>query len=65
MVKLAAEKAGWGQALPDNTGLGLATSFGQERNMPTWVFHGEKDRVVPIEQGERLASTSSMHGNPS
>ena len=37
VVKLAAEKAGWGQALPDNTGLGLATSFGQERNMPTWV----------------------------
>ena len=28
---------GWGQALPADTGLGLATSFGQERDMPTWV----------------------------
>lgn len=37
VVKLAAEKAGWGQTLPADTGLGLATSFGQERDMPTWV----------------------------
>jgi len=37
VVKLAAEKAGWGGQLPDGTGLGLATSFGQERDMPTWV----------------------------
>lgn len=37
VVKLAAEKAGWGQPLPAGTGLGLATSFGQERDMPTWV----------------------------
>ena len=37
VVKLAAQKAGWGGQLPDGTGLGLATSFGQERDMPTWV----------------------------
>lgn len=37
VVRQAAEKAGWGGALPPNTGIGLATSFGQERNMPTWV----------------------------
>jgi CO/xanthine dehydrogenase Mo-binding subunit len=37
VVRLAAEKAGWGQQLPAGTGLGLATSFGQERDMPTWV----------------------------
>lgn len=37
VVKLAAEKAGWGQTLPAGTGLGLATSFGQERDMPTWT----------------------------
>ncbi|MDA5194175.1 xanthine dehydrogenase family protein molybdopterin-binding subunit [Govanella unica] len=36
VVRLAAERAGWGQKLPPDTGLGLATSFGQERNMPTW-----------------------------
>ncbi|HEV7689674.1 MAG TPA: molybdopterin cofactor-binding domain-containing protein [Hyphomonadaceae bacterium] len=37
VVKLAAQKAGWGGQLPAGTGLGLATSFGQERDMPTWV----------------------------
>jgi isoquinoline 1-oxidoreductase beta subunit len=37
VVRIAAEKAGWGGQLPANTGLGLATSFGQERDMPTWV----------------------------
>jgi CO/xanthine dehydrogenase Mo-binding subunit len=37
VVQLAAQKAGWGSTLPAGTGLGLATSFGQERDMPTWV----------------------------
>ncbi len=37
VVKLAAEKAGWGGQLPAGTGLGIATSFGQERDMPTWT----------------------------
>lgn len=37
VVRRAAEKAGWGGVLPSDTGLGLATSFGQERDMPTWV----------------------------
>lgn len=33
----AAEKAGWSRAVPKDTGLGVATTFGQERDMPTWV----------------------------
>jgi CO/xanthine dehydrogenase Mo-binding subunit len=37
VVRRAAQKAGWGARLPADTGLGLATSFGQERDMPTWV----------------------------
>ncbi|HSG90397.1 MAG TPA: molybdopterin cofactor-binding domain-containing protein [Pseudomonadales bacterium] len=32
----AAERAGWGDSLPADTGLGIATTFGQERAMPTW-----------------------------
>ncbi len=32
-----AKKAGWGAKLPANTGLGIATTFGQERDMPTWT----------------------------
>lgn len=30
-----AEKAGWGSAMPNDVGLGVASSFGQERDMPT------------------------------
>ena len=31
------ERAGWGREMPANEGLGVATAFGQERNMPTWT----------------------------
>jgi isoquinoline 1-oxidoreductase subunit beta len=32
-----AKKAGWGSVTPADVGLGVATTFGQERDMPTWV----------------------------
>jgi isoquinoline 1-oxidoreductase subunit beta len=41
----AAEKAGWGIATPANTELGVATSFGQARSMPTWVACVARVRV--------------------
>jgi isoquinoline 1-oxidoreductase subunit beta len=37
VVRRASKSANWGSALPADTGLGIATSFGQERDMPTWV----------------------------
>ena len=37
VVQRAAAMASWGESLPADTGLGIATSFGQERDMPTWV----------------------------
>jgi CO/xanthine dehydrogenase Mo-binding subunit len=37
VVRRAAERAQWGDPLPADTGQGIATSFGQERDMPTWV----------------------------
>jgi isoquinoline 1-oxidoreductase subunit beta len=37
LLQRAAQKAGWGAAMPKDTGLGIATTFGQERDMPTWV----------------------------
>ena len=37
VLKRAAEKAGWGTAMPADTGLGIAATFGQERDMPTWT----------------------------
>ncbi|MBV1838825.1 xanthine dehydrogenase family protein molybdopterin-binding subunit [Acetobacter estunensis] len=37
VLKRVAEKAGWGKPLPKDTALGVATTFGQERAMPTWT----------------------------
>jgi isoquinoline 1-oxidoreductase subunit beta len=40
-----AQKVGWGGAMPEDVGLGVATSFGQERDMPTWVACAARLRV--------------------
>jgi CO/xanthine dehydrogenase Mo-binding subunit len=45
VVQKAAQMAGWGTKLPADTGLGIATSFGQERDMPTWVACVARVRV--------------------
>jgi len=45
VVKRAAEKSGWGTALPKASGMGIATSFGQERTMPTWTACVARVRV--------------------
>ncbi len=37
VVQRVAQKAGWGAPMPKDTGLGIATTFGQERSMPTWI----------------------------
>ncbi len=37
VVARLAKEVGWGKPMPKNTGLGMATSFGQERDMPTWT----------------------------
>ncbi len=31
------DRSGWGREMPENEALGVATTFGQERNMPTWI----------------------------
>ena len=45
VVRRAAARAGWSASLPADTGLGVATSFGQERDMPTWVACVARVRV--------------------
>jgi isoquinoline 1-oxidoreductase subunit beta len=40
-----AEKAGWGRAMPKDVGLGIASTFGQERRMPTWIACAARVRV--------------------
>lgn len=47
VLSRVAAKAGWGKPLPKNTGIGLATTFGQERDMPTWVACAARVRVDP------------------
>lgn len=37
VLKKAAAMIGWGTPQPTGTGLGIASTFGQEREMPTWV----------------------------
>jgi isoquinoline 1-oxidoreductase subunit beta len=36
VLSRVAEKAGWGSAMPTDVGLGVASTSGQERDMPTW-----------------------------
>jgi isoquinoline 1-oxidoreductase subunit beta len=45
VLQRAAQKAGWGAQLPKDTGLGVATTFGQERGMPTWTACVARVRV--------------------
>jgi CO/xanthine dehydrogenase Mo-binding subunit len=45
VLKRAAEKAGWGAPMPKDIGLGVATTFGQERGKPTWVACVARVRV--------------------
>jgi len=46
VLQRAADKAGWGRPMPADTGLGLATTFGQERDMPTWCACVARVRVL-------------------
>jgi CO/xanthine dehydrogenase Mo-binding subunit len=45
VLRRAAEKAGWGRPMPADVGLGIATTFGQERAMPTWTACVARVRV--------------------
>jgi isoquinoline 1-oxidoreductase beta subunit len=40
-----AQKAGWGSTMPKDVGLGIASTFGQERAMPTWIACAARVRV--------------------
>jgi hypothetical protein len=39
------EKVGWGKPTPKDVGLSIATTFGQERRMPTWTACAARVRV--------------------
>jgi isoquinoline 1-oxidoreductase subunit beta len=45
VLSRCAQKAGWGSTLPKDVGLGIASTFGQERGMPTWTSCVARVRV--------------------
>lgn len=45
VLRRAADKAGWSKAMPKDTGLGIATTFGQERVMATWTACAARVKV--------------------
>ncbi|KGT79544.1 aldehyde dehydrogenase [Bradyrhizobium japonicum] len=57
VLRRAAEKAGWGAAMPTGTGLGVATTFGQARSMPTWTACVAR---VRIDRGSGAVSVEKL-----
>jgi isoquinoline 1-oxidoreductase subunit beta len=47
VLKLAAEKSGWGTPLPPNVGRGIACVTAQEKKSPTWTASVVEARVDP------------------
>ena len=45
VLQKAADMIGWGTPQAENSGLGIASTFGQERDMPTWVACGVQVKV--------------------
>jgi len=57
VLQRAATKAGWGSKMPTDSGLGIATTFGQERDMPSWcacVARVRVDRSSGVVRVEKL-----------
>jgi isoquinoline 1-oxidoreductase subunit beta len=47
VLKIAAERSGWGTSLPPNTGRGIACVSAQEKKDPTWTASAIQARVDP------------------
>ncbi len=66
VLSAVAKQAGWGSPLPAGSGLGIATTFGQERDMPTWIACAARvhvDRVsgeVMVEKLTLVADAGSI-----
>jgi CO/xanthine dehydrogenase Mo-binding subunit len=47
VLRRVREISPWGSEMPEHTGLGVATTYGQERAMPTWVACVARVKVAP------------------
>jgi len=54
VLRIVAERAGWGKPLPPNTGLGVACVTAQEKKTPTWTASAIQARVDPATGGVRV-----------
>jgi isoquinoline 1-oxidoreductase beta subunit len=54
VLKIAAQRAGWGTPLPANTGRGLACVSAQEKKTPTWTASVVQARVDPATGNVRV-----------
>lgn len=58
VLKKAAEMIGYGKELPKDSGIGIASTFGQERDMPTWVAVAVQ---VKVERDTGLVHVEKLH----
>jgi isoquinoline 1-oxidoreductase beta subunit len=58
VLRKAAEMIGWGQTQAPDTGLGIASTFGQERDMPTWVAVAVQ---VHVNKSNGLVKVQKIH----
>jgi isoquinoline 1-oxidoreductase subunit beta len=54
VLKLAAERAGWGKPLPKNVGRGIACVSAQEKKTPTWTASVVEAEVDPATGGVKI-----------
>jgi predicted peptidase len=55
VVPFAARHRGFETVVPGDTALAFKALAHQLVHLPTWIFHGEKDTTVPVEQSRRAA----------
>ncbi|MCH8840833.1 MAG: prolyl oligopeptidase family serine peptidase, partial [Planctomycetes bacterium] len=48
--RLAARRPGWFAAIVPICGRSVPSKAARLRNMPVWVFHGARDRTVPVKE---------------
>lgn len=57
VLQRVAANAGWGNVMPADTGMGIASTFGQERDMPTWsacIAKVKVDRLTGLVSVEKI-----------
>jgi isoquinoline 1-oxidoreductase subunit beta len=58
VLKKAAEMIGWGKPQAKDSGIGIASTFGQEREMPTWVGCGVQ---VHVDRDNGLVNVEKLY----